>query len=140
MDRSACLGHCPVYSVEVDSKGRLVFDGIQDTKTHGKAESELSAEDELALVTEINNAKFFELKDSYSRSDENCPLIATDHSTVKLFVRVDGRQKTIEHNLGCSYPMQPDIPLRVFPAELYNLENRIDQILRTALDWKEALV
>ena len=131
LERTACLGNCPVYSVEVDSKGRVVFVGAQDTKIHGKAEANLSAEETSALMTEIKNARFFELKDSYDRSTENCPLIATDHPTVQLFVRLGGREKTIKHDLGCSYPMQLATPMRVFPAELFVLENRIDEILKT---------
>jgi hypothetical protein len=132
LERTACYGTCPVYKVIVGADNKIIFDGIKYTKVEGKAEDVLNSEKKKLLIDEINKSGFFSLKDSYGISEGsfNCPGgAATDNPTVKLTVKLNDKEKTIVHYLGCSYANEPDLPRRVFPEELYTLENKIDEII-----------
>jgi Domain of unknown function (DUF6438) len=143
LKRSSCYGRCPVYELSIQPSGKVLFEGKRFTKTKGKAESNLSEDKLKQLVSEIDKADFFALKDSYTESSGNCPSAVTDHPTVTLFIKLRGKQKTITHYLGCwdlekqengnlskdkievrNYPYN-----RIFPQQLYNLENKIDEII-----------
>ncbi len=128
MKRTACLGHCPVYELNIKPDGKVIFEGIQDTKVKGKTESNLSKEKTNQLISEIENAGFFLLKDFYDKGSGNCPTIATDNPTVTLSIKFNEKGKVITHYLGC---IEEPLKMEIFPQKLYNLENKIDQIVET---------
>lgn len=143
MERSHCYGTCPVYELNVQPDGKVTFNGVDFTETKGKAENNLSNEKMEQLVTEIENANFFSYKDLYTKDSGNCPATATDSPTVKLSVNLSGKEKTITHYLGCSEKYEPmknnsanirvikDWSKQILPQQLYNLENKIDEIVGT---------
>ncbi len=75
--------------------------------------------------------------------------MATDMETVTILVKLNGKEKTIEHYWGCwkideskednssKEDYSPNIRIektfspKVFPQQLYNLENKIDEIVET---------
>jgi hypothetical protein len=126
MERSQCLGNCPVYNLEVSQSGQVSFESFSFsekdfgmTKSTGKIKSTLSAEKINELISEIDNADFFSLSADLGESG-NC---ATDHSKVILSIRLRGKEKKITHDLGCSGT--GDL------KKLENLENKIDEIVET---------
>ena len=134
MERTGCLGRCPVYTLNIQSNGKLVFNGLRNTETHGKTEINLSKEKTNQIINEINKAKFFNLKDSYDRYSGNCPSMVTDHPTVTISIELNERKKTIVHYLGCRERSRNNDPFtlgKVFPQSLFNLEDKIDEIIET---------
>jgi len=138
LKRIACFdGGCPVYDLKIQSDGKIIFEGIQNTKTQGKTESNLSREKMNQLIEEINHADFFALRDSYTRQSGSCPLIASDNPSVIISVKLNRREKTVTHYLGCreNYKSEKSSSIfqvwRVFPQPLYNLENKINEIVET---------
>jgi hypothetical protein len=131
MERTGCYGTCPVYNLNVESNGKVLFEGKFYTKTTGKIESDLSKEKINQLITEIDIAGFFGLKDSYTGQSGNCPTTATDSSTVTVSIKLNEKEKTIIHYLGCQEDIKIGEHWKIFPQELYNLENKIDEIVET---------
>jgi len=128
MKRTDCWKFCPVYELAIQPNGNVLYEGIQNTQTKGKIESVLNKAKLTQLVTEIEKADFFALKNSYTNVSDNCPGYGTDQPTVTLYIKTKGKEKTIIHNLGCK---EIGGNWRVFPQQLYNLENKIDEIVET---------
>lgn len=133
MKRTGCYGTCPIYTLNIQPNGKVSFDGEGFTKVMGKAESSLDEEKIKQIIAEIDKADFYSLKDFYTEDSGNCPLSATDNPTVTLFVKLKGKEKTITHYLGCRSEINPSKGrgLSIFPQQLYNLENKIDEIVET---------
>lgn len=126
MERTACLGNCPVYKLEVLQNGQLSFEqlafsekdaGFSEIK--GKIEKTLSQEKVSQLIAEIDKANFFAL----SAKDIEAGNCATDHSHIILSIKLRGKEKKINHDLGCSGTED----LR----KLESLEDKIDEIVET---------
>lgn len=144
MKRSGCFGECPIYDLTIQSDGKVIFEGKKYTKTIGKAESKLEKEKIKKLIAEIGKANFFSLDDSYNYESKNCPLSMSDHPNITLYIKLDGKEKTINHDWGCwkdspltspdsngSSVMQENWKPTIFPQKLYLLENKIDEIVET---------
>ena len=145
MKRSGCYGRCPIYDLTVQPDGKVLFEGKFWTKITGKAEDKLTEEQLKLLTVEIEKADFFSLNDDYGFKSKNCPNIATDNAGVNLYIKLNGKEKTINHYLGCLENDKPNIHTNdnlaikkaeelqeiVFPQPLYNLENKIDEIVGT---------
>ena len=114
MERTPCFGSCPIYRLELDSSGKVVYEGRGFVKERGRRETTIPAADVQALAKEIEAAGFFTLRDNY-------PPAATDHASVITSVTIDGKSKRIEHNLSASKA----------PAVLEGLYRRIDDVARS---------
>ncbi len=135
MERTECFGNCPVYVLTIKPDGKVLFENIKFREKgemvtkNEKIESKLSEEKINRLISEINKADFFSLKDSYTQKSGNCPNPLTDAPTVILSINLQDREKTIPHYLGCYETLEPSF--NIFPQKLYNLENKIDEIVET---------
>ena len=131
MNRTGCWKFCPVYELSIQPNGKVLFDGIQDTATKGKVEDILSQEKIAELVAEIEKADFFSLENSYTYVSDNCPSWMTDAPTAILYINLNGKEKKITHSLGCKEEYGENTTQKIFPQQLYNLENKIDEIVET---------
>jgi hypothetical protein len=111
LERSACYGRCPVYRVEIDGTGKVVYEGRGFVKINGQQQDTVPARDVQALAREIEQSGYFGFRDNF-------PPDATDHPTVVTNVRIGTQSKRIEHNLGS----------RSAPAALETLYRRIDEV------------
>ena len=128
MRKTDCWKFCPVYELTIQPNGKVLFEGIRNTETKGKAESFLSKDKIIEFIDEIEKADFFALKNSYTNVSDNCPGYRTDQPTVTVYIKMKGKEKTIIHNLGCKEIGGSE---KVFPQQLYILENKIDEIVET---------
>jgi hypothetical protein len=115
LERHACFGRCPIYKLEIDETGKVVYEGLGFVKTNGRQEATIPARDVQALAKEIEDAGYFGFRANY-------PPDATDHPIVVTSVTIDGRTSRVEHNLGS----------RTAPAVLDSLYRRIDDVAGTA--------
>ena len=131
MERSGCWKFCPIYKLIIQPDGKVLFEGIQDTEVKGKVESVLDKDKIIELIAEVEKADFFLNKDSYTSASDNCPSWAYDAPTVILHINLNGKEKTITHSLGCKETYKIDELQKIFPQQLFNLENKIDEIVET---------
>ena len=131
MERGDCWRFCPVYKLTIQPDGKVLFEGIQDTETKGKVESILDKEKLTQIISEIEKADFFSLKDSYTSASDNCPSWSIDAPTVILYINLNGEEKKITHSSGCHEVYNPNESQKIFPQQLFKLENKIDEIVET---------
>lgn len=113
MERQACKGQCPVYSLMIYGTGSAVFQGVENVERIGGAQTSVSNEKIEQLVSEFLKIDFFSLEDSYEEH------VITDAPTVITSITIDGQTKTVKHYHGDTNA----------PEELTELENTIDEIL-----------
>jgi hypothetical protein len=109
LEKTACYGPCPVYSVTIYGDGTVLYDGIQNVANIGKNIHQISKEDVDEIVELIYELNYFSLKDRY---DANW----TDDSTVITSVRINDDQKTVT-NYG-----------HFGPDRLHKIEKKIDDL------------
>ncbi|MGI9035606.1 MAG: DUF6438 domain-containing protein [Pyrinomonadaceae bacterium] len=129
LERTVCYGTCPDYKLNIQSDGTVNFEGRQYTKTQGKAAGKITSAQLKQIISEFEKAKFFSLKEKYPDGKNSCPIVATDMPSVVLSIKIDGKEKMIKHYLGCFKNSEP--PFEIFPSELFDLENKIDEIVET---------
>lgn len=123
-------GQSSVYNLNIQPSGKIFFEGISMTKIKGKLETQLSETKMNQLINEIIKANFFSLRDFYTAESKNCPWIMLDAPTIILSIKLNGKEKTITHYLGCAEKENElEDALKPFPSQLNNLENKIDEII-----------
>jgi hypothetical protein len=117
LERSACYGPCPVYSITVYSDGRIVYRGVSFVKLVGEATGHAEVATIDTLRREIRRARLWSLRerccDCYDMTDQPGVKISYDFGF--------GQRGRVDHYHGCS----------AAPTWLGNLEDRIDEILDT---------
>jgi Domain of unknown function (DUF6438) len=135
MERFGCYGRCPIYDLTIQPDGNVIFEGKFWTKVKGTAEGKITQEQLKQLIDEIEKAKFFSLDNNYNWDSKNCPELATDSPGINLTIKLNGKEKTIDHYHGCnekdSANQNKDWTEKIFPQQLYKLENKIDEIVET---------
>jgi len=134
LERNGCNGGCPKYDLTIEPNGEIIFEGKSWTKVKGKAEDKLTEEQLNQLIAEIEKANFFSLDNAYNYDSKNCPEIYTDSPGVNLTIKLKGIEKRINHYHGCNEKdsvTQKDWTERIYPQQLYKLENKIDEIVET---------
>jgi hypothetical protein len=112
LERTACFGACPVYSVRIDAKGNVTYDGTRFVRVVGRQTERIAVSRVVALVERVDRIRFFELEDKYRQ-------LITDLPTTFVTVTRGGRTKRIEDYFGA-------------PESLKKLERAIDETARVA--------
>jgi len=112
LERTACFGACPVYSVSIDAQGNVTYEGMKFVSVVGRQTDRIAVPRVAALVETVERIRFFELEDKYRH-------LITDLPTTFVTVTRDRRSKRIEDYFGA-------------PESLKELERAIDQTARTA--------
>jgi hypothetical protein len=128
LDRTMCLGTCPSYNLSVRADGTVVFTGREYTKENGTVHSSISKDQLKQLISEFTKAQYFSFRDHYISMEDGCPRLWTDSPTVTTSIRINGQYKSIVHDLGCQ---EDNAVSAVFPKELAELEDKIDEIIDT---------
>jgi hypothetical protein len=115
LERTACYGWCPVYTLTIHRDGRVEYHGEEFVKQRGSAAAELTPGQIDELDRAFATAQYFSLGSDYTHED------ATDASSAITSYRKDGRDKKIAHYHGDEHA----------PDALTTLENAIDSIVGT---------
>jgi hypothetical protein len=106
LQRTGCLGSCPIYTLSVTSDGIVAFEGEEYVKYKGKATSSISADDWKFLTTALQQANFFALKDQYTQMEANCSRAITDQPSLEITVIRGKQKKRVTYYTGCYEPRQ----------------------------------
>jgi hypothetical protein len=102
LDRQACFGTCPVYRVEVDSGGRVRFDGRAHVEAVGTMRGEISRDAFRGMAGRLVDSGVLSFDSVYVAGAPGCGAYATDMPIVTLSVGIDGIVKRIRHDYGCT--------------------------------------
>lgn len=117
LERSACYGTCPAYSVTVSGDGTVAFHGGSHVVVRGDQQDHISEPAVKDLFAAFHRADFFSLKDEYTYP-------VTDNPTYITSIEFDGYRKAVKDYIGISAGM---------PDAVAQLEEHVD---RTVGTWK----
>ncbi len=100
LKRTQCYGTCPAYTLMIDHRGVVSFNGEANTKVKGGAVGKLTAAKLKVLLKRFDDAKFDSLKDSYN-DEEYCGPMITDMPSETLSLTASGKTKKVDHYFGC---------------------------------------
>ena len=108
LQRTACFGTCPEYTVTLKDDGTVVYAGRQFVKTPGEHTWKIEPAAVRALAREMEAAGFFDLQDAYT-------ALMTDNPTTYTTLRIGSRTKKIKDYVAG-------------PPKLKDIETRIDEV------------
>jgi hypothetical protein len=130
------FGDSPEYNLTIKADGTVTFKQFakpllppSDPRARDSepVQSKVPLETVAALVAAFDRAKFFSLKDRYAENEDGCPGgVWTDFPSAQISITLNSRTKTIFHYYGCL-----DQNRQTYPAELYALATKIDQLVNT---------
>lgn len=114
LERTACFGACPVYSITIYGNGTVIYHGESFVNVTGVATRQIAPEKVHALVAEFYRINYFSLKDQYSSDVTDMPSQITS-------ITIAGSSKRVENYVSG-------------PQVLFQLEDKIDETAGSA-DW-----
>lgn len=101
LERTACFGRCPIYRVDIDDTGLVLYQGTAFVAHAGADSARVTPERVVELVEAADRLGYFDLADSYRMDDPTCPEYFTDAPSIILSVSAHGRTKRVEVDQGC---------------------------------------
>lgn len=123
LERTACYGTCPMYTLTITADGKVTFEGRRFTKVTGQATGRISKKAFRGLVAEFQKIGYFSLPDNYSPGTPQCPQRVTDMPAANTSLRLKGKIKGVAHYHGCGTSGKLQ--------QLTELENKIDEVAGT---------
>jgi ankyrin repeat protein len=116
LSRTACLGTCPAYRVEIRGDGTVLYHGESFVVVEGDHRDHISEAQVEEIVEAFRNADYFSLKDEYK-------YLVTDNPTFTTSFEADHLKKAVTDYVG---------PAAGMPQAASNLELAIDRVADTA--------
>ena len=125
LQRTACFGECPIYSVTIEGNGSVVYTGVDFVASTGVRETTIGDDDLVKLVNEFLRVHFFDANEEYrersaisirpGRTYLAMSENVSDNPSTLLSLKLGDRTKTV--TLYYNYP-----------AELSALADLIDEV------------
>lgn len=123
LERTACFGTCPIYTVTISADGTVSFEGRRFTKVQGSASGHITAAAFRDLAGEFEKVDYFSLPDEFTPGTKLCPNMVTDMPSANTSIRLNGKAKRVGHYYGCG-----NLPVL---DKLSALEKKIDEVAGT---------
>jgi uncharacterized protein DUF6438 len=114
LHRTSCFGPCPVYTVTIDARGRVTYEGEKFVRVVGRQTARIDTSLVAKLLAHAERIHFFDLRDAY-RTVENpdgSTTMVTDLPSKIVSITMNGRTKRVEDYFGA-----PDV-LQEFEAAI----------------------
>jgi len=102
LERSACFGTCPIYSVDISGDGTVSYDGLDCVAQKGHRTGRVSRAAMENLVSMFRRARYFSLSDRFTAQ-------ITDAPSYRTAIRFDDRSKSVLDYVGLSAGMPPAV-------------------------------
>ena len=125
LQRTACFGQCPVYSVEIHANGQVKYSGEEFVSVKGISHSSIPHANVELLAAALRHVKFAQMHEKYQFEADGCVNMPTDLPSLSISVTKAGRTQNVSFYTGCQGP--------TVPAEALEwLSNTIDFMAQTA--------
>lgn len=118
LERTACFGRCPQYSIRIYQSGYVLYEGYNNVEKIGRYFTRLSEEDVKGIGKRALQLEYFNLNDEYRN-----PYL-TDLPTVYTEVRFGAMHKKVTN-----YEAEP-------PPNLVEMEKYIDGLFSDQTSWQ----
>jgi hypothetical protein len=120
LERTACLGTCPVYKLAIYKDGSVVYEGKEYVRVKGVEKYRIDVETVQQLADKFVAARYFSFESKYVsiKSADGRETFVTDLPSTYTSFTWEGRTKKIDDYVGGS-------------KELRDLEEEIDRVARS---------
>jgi Domain of unknown function (DUF6438)/Ankyrin repeat len=120
LQRTSCLGSCPIYTVTIDASGTVTYDGQEHVRVIGRATARIPTQRVARLLATAERIHFFDLDDAYREihNPDGTIRSVTDFPTKFVTITANGLTKRVEDYFGA-------------PDALADFEREIDQVAGT---------
>ncbi len=121
LQRTACFGFCPIYTVGIFKDGKVIYFGLANVETTGLHFSEISSNSVDSLLSYATKNGYFDLQSGYyskmdtTKDGQIYEVFVTDLPTKITSLKVNGNRKIVENYFGG-------------PAWLSKFEGKIDSL------------
>lgn len=98
LQRTACYGTCPIYSIQVDHSGTVNYGGIDFVQTKGAAKGSVSTEAVRMLVEKLLAIDFLNWPEGV---EKKCKEDWEDHPDAIVTLAFSGKSRTVIDYHGC---------------------------------------
>jgi hypothetical protein len=119
--RTDCFGGCPTYTLSINAKGTVHYNGRTDVKQKGEVETRISHEKLKELIAAFQKINYFDLQGRYD-SGIACPQFLYDMPAAITSLTLNGKKKTVHRANGCTGSKEL--------AQLKWLEGKIDEAVK----------
>jgi Domain of unknown function (DUF6438)/Ankyrin repeats (3 copies) len=115
LQRTSCFGSCPVYTVTIDARGGVTYEGERFVRVVGRRTARIDTAAVAGLLATAERSGFFQMRDAYRLIDhpDGSRTSVSDLPTTIVAITANGRAKTVEDYLDA-------------PDALAELERAID--------------
>jgi hypothetical protein len=114
LERTACYGVCPVYSVDIAGDGHVIYKGLDFADVLGEHRYEIPREEVARLLEKVRSGDLWSLRDRYAAT-------VTDWPNHTVTIRMGSAERHIVDYAGRRVGM---------PAAVSNFEHEIDKAAR----------
>jgi len=102
LQRTSCLGSCPVYTVTIDARGTVAYDGERLVRVVGRRTVQIDPSTVARLLARAEGIRFFQMRDTYREIElpDGTRLSVSDLPTKIVTITVNGRTKGVEDYVG----------------------------------------
>lgn len=120
LQRTACLGPCPIYTVTIDARGTVTYVGERFVRVVGRRTTRINRAVVAALLVRAERIRFFDLRDAYRviENPDGTETHVTDLPTQIVTLTVNRQTKRVEDYVGA-------------PDALADFEHAIDEAAGT---------
>ena len=120
LERTACFGECPVYTVTIDARGNVDYNGARSVRVEGRQTDRIPIARVAAILETADRIGFFGLRDQYRvvQNPDGSSTVVTDLPDRFVTITRAGRSKRVEDYFGA-------------PEALKQLERQIDEAAGT---------
>ena len=65
LQRTSCFGPCPIYTVTIDARGTVTYEGERSVRVVGRRTAHIDKSIVAGLLAKAENIRFFEMRDAY---------------------------------------------------------------------------
>lgn len=92
IERTACFGRCPVYSIEVFANGKVVYNGVRNVNQIGQQTKKLSKQQTTQFFKKIEQHKLSVLANQYTEKASDLPRLHETFIIRKKTKRIQNAQ------------------------------------------------
>src|SRR4051812_11634734 len=98
LQRTSCFGPCPIYTVTIDARGTVTYEGERFVRVVGRRTARVDTSVVAGLLAKAKSIRFFEMRDAYRviENPDGTVTSVTDLPTRFVSVTVNGRTKKVE--------------------------------------------
>jgi hypothetical protein len=101
LSTSDCQGGCPMYDLQLDHTGSVMFNGRGNTRQQGWGGRMVSPETAAELLELIVAASYWTLDDVYRETSDGCSEVEAGATTYTWNVAMNGPSKIVIDYQGC---------------------------------------